>query len=67
MTAAEAELQIESEAERIERWRREELSRAGYDRRAAVELAARFDIDLHSATDLLAKGCPPQLAVQILL
>jgi hypothetical protein len=67
MTAAEAELQIESEAERIERWRLEELSRAGYDRRAAVALAARLDIDLHTATDLLAKGCPPELAVQILL
>ena len=67
MTAAEAGIQISSEAERIEAWRAEELERAGYSRRDAAELAARFDVDLHLATDLVAGGCPPELALRILL
>jgi len=41
--------------------------RAGYDPAAAHDLAARLDIDLHTATDLLERGCPPELAAQILL
>jgi hypothetical protein len=41
--------------------------RAGYDPAAAHDLAARLDIDLHTATDLLERGCPADLAAQILL
>ena len=41
--------------------------RAGYDPVGASDLAARIDIDLHTATDLLERGCPPELALQILL
>ena len=33
--------------ERIERWRREELERAGYEPRAAGRIAVRHDVDLH--------------------
>jgi hypothetical protein len=58
---------VETELERVERWRAEELIRAGYDPAGAVELAARFDVDLHTATDLLERGCPVELALQILL
>ena len=58
---------IETELERVERWRAEELIRAGYDPGAALGLASRLDIDLHTATDLLERGCPPELAAQILL
>ena len=65
MTAAE--LVYESELTQVERWRVDELERAGYDARAATTLAARLDIDLHSAVDLLRKGCSPELALQILL
>jgi len=65
MTAAE--LVYESELTQVERWRVDELERAGYDARAATTLAARHDIDLHSAVDLLRKGCSPELALQILL
>jgi hypothetical protein len=65
MTAAE--LVYESELTQVERWRVDELERAGYDPRAATTLAARHDIDLHSAVDLLRKGCTPELALQILL
>jgi hypothetical protein len=65
MTAAE--LVYESELTQVERWRVDELERAGYDSRAATTLASRHDIDLHSAVDLLRKGCTPELALQILL
>ena len=57
----------ETEVERIEQWRAEELERAGFDPRAAVAVATRHDIDLHFATDLLRRGCPAELALQILL
>jgi hypothetical protein len=66
MPAAEVHV-IESEIERIERWRAGELERAGYDPAGAAALAARHDVDLHAAADLLAQGCPPELALKILL
>jgi hypothetical protein len=62
-----AELVHESELTQVERWRIDELERAGYDPRGAMTLAARHDIDLHRAVDLLRKGCSPDLALQILL
>jgi hypothetical protein len=62
-----AELVYESELTQVERWRVDELERAGYDPRAAMTLASRHDIDLHSAADLVRKGCSPDLALQILL
>jgi hypothetical protein len=61
------ELVIETEQERVERWRAEELLRAGFDPGAANELAGRLDIDLHTATELIDRGCPPDLALRILL
>lgn len=65
---AAAELQsIETEQERIERWRAEELERAGFEPAAAVLLARRLDIDLHDAISLLARGCDPELALKILI
>jgi hypothetical protein len=67
MTAAEAGTREGTEIERIERWRAEALERAGYNSRAAQEIAARLDIDLHVATSLLERGCSEELAVQILL
>jgi hypothetical protein len=67
MSAAELDIQVETEAERIERWRAEELERAGYEPLQAAELAARNDVDLHLAVDLLERGCPVETAVRILL
>ena len=67
MTAAEALQENDTELERIEAWRAEELRRAGYDRRSADKLATRHDIDLHRAADLLRRGCPQELALSILL
>jgi hypothetical protein len=66
-TAAVEEVVVDAEQERIEAWRTEELRRAGYDRRAAFELAGRHDIDLHVAVDLARRGCSQELALQILL
>jgi hypothetical protein len=57
----------ETEIERIERWRATELERAGFEPAAAAMLAARADIDLHRAIDLVRAGCDPELALRILL
>jgi len=65
MTAAE--LVYENELTQVERWRADELERAGYDSRAASTLARRHDVDLHRAVDLVRRGCSPELALQILL
>ena len=64
---AAAELTQETEQERIERWRAGELERAGFEPAAAAMLAARFDVDLHYALDLVRAGCDHELALQILL
>jgi len=62
------ELQIvETEAEKVERWRAEALEKVGYDPESAMQLAARTDVDLHRAVELLEVGCPPELALRILL
>ena len=66
MASTDLQTPFETEAERIERWRAEELERAGYERRWALFLALRPDVDLHRAVDLLARGCEPALAVKIL-
>lgn len=66
MPAADVKNPTENENERVERWRAQELERAGYSPEAAAELAARSDVDLHRAIDLLAQGCPPQVALDIL-
>lgn len=69
MSAAEAELETyyTTEIIRIEQWRHEELERAGYDPESALVLAASHDVDLHSAVNLLRRGCSVDLALQILL
>jgi hypothetical protein len=67
MTAAETRLALDTEVERIEQWRAEELERAGFPVRDAARLAARHDVDLHLAIDLISQGCPIPVALQILL
>ncbi len=57
----------EAEAERVRGWRLEELLRAGYNHRAAHELAERTDVDLHVATSMARAGCPVSTALRILL
>ena len=56
-----------TEAQRIVRWRFEELVRSGYDFEAARLLAEHPGVDLHRATELLELGCPGETALRILL
>jgi hypothetical protein len=57
---------VETEIERVERWRTAELMRVGLAGDDAVSLAARFEVDLHEAISLVERGCPPELVVRIL-
>jgi len=65
MTAAETE--IRDETEQVVAWRAEQLELAGYGAAGAAELAARLDVDLHVAAELLSSGCAAELALKILL
>jgi hypothetical protein len=67
VSVTEVQEQIETEADRVSRWRAEELERAGYELSAAAVLAASSGVDLHLAVDLLERGCPQDVAMQILL
>ena len=67
MTAAETDLRDDTELERVQAWRAGELERAGYSPAAAAQLAARHDVDLHRAIDLVRQGCPHDVALSILL
>jgi len=48
-------------------WRSEQLRRAGCRRFEAEVLARERHIDLHEAVALLERGCPPKLALEILV
>lgn len=68
MSAAELQVQVEeTEIDRVERWRTEALERVGFDPDAAALLAARHDVDLHLAIELVERGCSLPVALQILL
>lgn len=67
MTAAELHVPRDTELEKVEHWRAEELVRAGYDPSDALALAARHDIDLHFAVELIKQGCPYETAIEILI
>ena len=56
----------EAEAALVLSWRYRVLREAGYDRDDAFILA-RTEVDVHVAADLLARGCPPRTALEILL
>jgi hypothetical protein len=66
MAATELNI-VETESEKVERWRAQELEKVGYDVISAHELATRPEVDLHLAVELVENGCPVELAVQILL
>ena len=48
-------------------WRFKQLCRTGFELELATTLAARMDVDLHEAIDLVERGCPPEIAGRILL
>lgn len=47
--------------------RLERLRASGCDEPECVVLAARFDVELEQAASLVRRGCPPGLALRILL
>jgi hypothetical protein len=67
MSATESEQLEAPEMEEVLRWRFEVLVRAGYDTGNAMILASHAEVDLHEATDLLLRGCPPETALRIVL
>lgn len=48
-------------------WRLEQLIAAGYDADEALQVAVRYEIDLHRAVALVRSGCPAETALRILL
>lgn len=54
-------------AARVLGWRIEQLIAVGYDSDSAFVLALDRSIDLHEATELVRRGCPPATAFRILL
>jgi len=67
MSAAQVEESSIQEVDVVVAWRFEELLRAGADAGSALILAGHTEVDLHEATRLLERGCPPALALQIML
>jgi malonyl CoA-acyl carrier protein transacylase len=67
MTIAELSTPVEQETRAVFKWRFSQLSRSGYSLGEALALAVNGDVDLHRAADLVAGGCPPSLALRILL
>lgn len=62
------ETEFDAELPGLEAWRLLCLLKAGYEQHRAELLAARTDIDLHLAVDLLEKKhCDQKLALKILL
>jgi hypothetical protein len=55
------------EDEAVFLWRAEMLERAGYSAKAVLMLATEKAVDLHQAVGLLRAGCPPEVALNILL
>ena len=61
------DLHDKDEERTVIRWRIAALREAGYDWSAAMILAVHRDVDLHAARDLVARGCPVDTALRILL
>lgn len=66
MTVAELQGAHATEDE-VVAWRREQLSRAGCRRFEAEVLARELKVDLHEAVELLERGCPSKIALEILI
>lgn len=67
MTTATLPTPLRDPATDLTRWRIECLLGAGYAGEAALVLALDREVDLHQAVGLLERGCPHDLALQIVL
>jgi hypothetical protein len=47
------------------RWRRDQLTGAGFNLPAAARLACDERWDIHALIELVERGCPPDLAARI--
>ena len=55
------------EADQVLGWRFEMLEQAGFEPVQALALATSSHVDVHVAVALLAKGCPRDTALRILI
>jgi hypothetical protein len=65
MASASLEQCERGELDRVQRWRVEELLRAGYALSDALEVAVHTEVVLHWAANLVERGCPSSTAVRI--
>jgi hypothetical protein len=56
-----------TEDDRVIHWRADELERAGFATEDVLRLALDPEVDLHLARDLVARGCPHDVALRILV
>jgi hypothetical protein len=66
MSEMTEEVQLESERAKVESWRLHVLIEAGYPLPFAERLAGS-SVDLHTAVELLERGCRAETAAEILL
>jgi hypothetical protein len=59
-------INTKTESESVIHWRTECLVDAGLPMQLAHKIAADSAYDLHAVLDLVARGCPPELALRIL-
>jgi hypothetical protein len=57
----------ENERSKVESWRLHVLMEAGYPLPLAERLAGNEAVDLHRAVEMIASGCTPETATEILL
>ena len=57
----------DNERARVESWRLHVLMEAGYPLPLAERIAGNEAVDLHRAVELVASGCTPKTAAEILL
>lgn len=62
-----ANVERDDEVSRVEAWRLQCLLDANWKPFRAQLLAARLDVDVHDAVDLLRRGCDQKTALKILL
>lgn len=67
MSTTESQQLDAPETDEVLRWRFDVLVRAGYDTGNAMILASHGAVDLHEATNLVLRGCPPETALRIVL
>lgn len=55
-----------NEEARVNQWRYEQFLAMGFEDWAAEALSREWDLDIAEFRKLIARGCPPMIALQIL-